>query len=299
MQHFLEIERLSLDEVEQLIARAIAFKKGLQSPSYLKKKMAALFYENSTRTRMSFELAAKNLSISMLHYDNALSSEIKGESFEDTLANLIAMGIHLFVIRHPKEKFFSQLETICPKGVHLINAGDGKHEHPSQALLDLMTIFLHKPQLASIKIALIGNISHSRVANSLQLICKLMGVGELVLVAPKIWQPSHLHFGRVTDSLYEGLKEADVVMCLRVQKERLQAGESLDLEDYKKQYSLTRAGLKIAKKEVILMHPGPVNRDLELESSLVDSENSVILEQVTNGVFMRMAIIDHILSFPD
>jgi aspartate carbamoyltransferase catalytic subunit len=292
MQHFLEIENLSLQEINHLISKAMAFKKGEVLPDYSQKRMATLFYENSTRTRISFEIAAQNLSIPVIHFDNALSSEIKGESFEDTMANLMAMGIDLFVIRQGKARFYETLKALCSTDVHLINAGDGTHEHPSQAMLDLMTILEHRPQLSTLKIAVTGNISHSRVANSLQILCKIMAVGELVLVAPPVWQPTSLIYGRVTGSLEEGLDKADVVICLRIQKERLKETEFFELEAYKKHFSLTSARLATAKKDLLIMHPGPVNRGIEVDAAVADSKNSLILQQVKNGVFMRMAIMD-------
>lgn len=295
MQHFLKIDALSLDTVHQLIDRAEAFKRGSRK-CYADYRLVTLFYENSTRTRISFELAAHHLSIPVVHFDNAASSEKKGESFEDTLANLQAMGLHLFVMRHSQEDFFHTLVAKASPAMHIINAGDGKNEHPSQAMLDLMTICAHKPKAPSLKIAIVGNISHSRVAHSLMALFQLVGVGDLVLVAPKMWQPEALPFGRVTDSLDEGLKDADVVICLRIQKERLLSQEHIDLLSYKQNFSVTCDRLAIAKPDVAIMHPGPINRGLELTSEVADSKHSLILEQVTNGVFMRMAIIDALLS---
>ena len=178
---------------------------------------------------------------------------------------------------------------------HIINAGDGVHAHPSQALLDLMTIMEQKPDLSLLKIAIVGDILHSRVANSLQYVCAKLGVGELTLIAPKIWQPKSVHCGRVTDSLYDGIVDADVVICLRVQSERLSVTEHLDLASYRRDYALTRDSLAYAKKDAMVMHPGPINRGVEIDSDVADGPQSYILQQVTNGVFMRMAILESLI----
>jgi aspartate carbamoyltransferase catalytic subunit len=178
------------------------------------------------------------------------------------------------------------------EGVHIINAGDGTNEHPSQALLDIMTILERKPSLGSLKIVIVGNIKHSRVANSLQRMLAELKPAELIMVAPTIWQPSAVDFGRVTSSLSDGLEGADVIICLRVQRERLAADENIDLASYRRNFALTKTTLAYAKKDAMLMHPGPVNRGVEIDSDVADGLQSHILQQVTNGVFMRMAILE-------
>jgi aspartate carbamoyltransferase catalytic subunit len=296
MKHFLDIYQLSEPEIAALIQRALHFKNSAVYPNYPQFPVVNLFYENSTRTRVSFELAAKHLAMPVVNLDLHSSSESKGEIIEDTFKTLAAMGIKLFVIRHVEAGLPARLAGSCGDAIHIINAGDGTHAHPSQAMLDLMTIMERKPNLKQLKIAIVGNIRHSRVANSLQVICSKVGVGELVLVAPDIWQPTSVHYGRVTTSLQDGLLDADVVVCLRVQRERLAESEHLDLESYRRDFAVTCKNLAYAKKDVMLMHPGPVNRGVEVDDEVVNSPQSYILEQVRNGVFMRMAILERLVA---
>jgi aspartate carbamoyltransferase catalytic subunit len=296
MKHFLEISQLSTEQINSLLSRALAFKQAKQLPSYSNHSLATLFYENSTRTRVSFELAAKRLGMTVVNLNLQHSSEVKGEVIEDTLRNLAAMGIDLFVIRHSQEGIQDDLARKIAEPIHLINAGDGQHAHPSQAMLDLLTIYEQKPALSQLKIAVIGNIKHSRVANSLQCLCAALKVGQLSLVAPQIWQPKKVHYGTVTDSLDEGLADADVIVCLRVQQERLADDEHLDLDSYRRQFALTQERLSLAKPDVMVMHPGPINRGVEIDSEVADGKNSFILQQVNNGVYMRMAILDALVN---
>ncbi|STX28132.1 aspartate carbamoyltransferase [Legionella beliardensis] len=295
MNHFLEISQLTTSHIERLLKRAMLFKQTGNYPNFSSYKLANLFYENSTRTRVSFELAANHLSIYSVNLALAASSEAKGEIIEDTIHTLAAMGIDLFVIRHKQEGIQQHLAEHINSNIHIINAGDGKHAHPSQAMLDLMTIMEYKPNLEQLKIAIVGDLRHSRVANSLQCLFALMSVKELVLVAPSMWQPSQVHYGRVTNSLKDGLAEADVVICLRIQNERLTEDESIDLDVYRANYAITSQALCNAKNDVMVMHPGPINRGVEIESDVADGPHSAILHQVANGVFMRMAIIESLL----
>ena len=295
MKHFLEISQLTQHDITTLIHRALKFKQIATYPSYPHVPMATLFYENSTRTRVSFELAAKHLGMPVVNLDMLSSSESKGEQMDDTVRTLAAMGVKLFVIRHQRNGVPQSLAETCGDAIHIINAGDGTHAHPSQALLDLMTIMERKPDLRSLKLAIVGDIRHSRVANSLQQACSLLGVGELTLVAPEQWQPLDVHYGRVTASLQDGVSDADVVICLRVQRERLQADEHLDLAGYRRDYALTRDSLAYAKPDALVMHPGPINRGVEIDSDVADGPQSCILQQVQNGVFMRMAILEHLI----
>ncbi|WP_392536294.1 aspartate carbamoyltransferase catalytic subunit [Legionella sp. 227] len=292
MNHFLEISQLSRQQIESILQRAVYFKNQDHYPSYAQYTVANLFYENSTRTRVSFELAAKRLSMPVINLDLHSSSETKGETIEDTVRTLAAMGIQYFVIRHRQNGLQQNLARQIGDLAHIINAGDGTHAHPSQALLDMMTILERKPRLDQLKIAILGNIRHSRVANSFQCICAQLGVGELVLVAPEIWQPQTVHYGRVTHSLRDGLIDADVVICLRVQHERLAESDHLDLDTYRRDFALTKENLTYAKPDVMVMHPGPINRGIEIDSDVADGAHSFILNQVANGVFVRMAIFD-------
>jgi len=295
MNHFLEISQLTREQIESLMQRSLYFKRQNTYPAYPQHTVASLFYENSTRTRISFELAASRLSMPVIHLDRQSSSETKGEVIEDTIRTLAAMGIKYFVIRHQQEGLQQSLADKLGNAVHLINAGDGTHAHPSQAMLDMMTIIEQKPQLDQLKIAILGNIKHSRVANSFQCICSTLGVGELVLIAPELWQPQMLHYGRVTADVQEGLADADVVICLRVQRERLAETDQLDLNSYRRDFALTQNNLAYAKPNVMVMHPGPMNRGVEIDSEIADRPNSFILQQVTNGVYARMAIFDALI----
>ena len=292
MQHFLEISQLSAQQIESLLERSNYFKQHTQYPSYLQHTVAQLFYENSTRTRISFEMAATSLSMRVITLDLQRSSEAKGEVIEDTIQTLAAMGINTLVIRHKKDGIQQHLADHMGDGMHIINAGDGTHAHPSQALLDMMTIMGQKPRLSDLKIAVVGDIGHSRVANSFQCMCAKLGIGELVLVSPQMWQPKTVHYGRVTDNLRDGLADADVVMCLRVQTERLLENEQLDLASYRRDFALTQKSLAFAKPDAMVMHPGPLNRGIEIDSDVADGAQSFILQQVKNGVFARMAIFD-------
>lgn len=293
MKHFLTINQLSHSEIMHLLERATHFKSMQQYPCFSNVTMANLFYEPSTRTRISFEMAAKNLGIRVVNIDIAHSSVTKGEMIEDMLQNLYAMGIQIFVLRHSQNGLPQALVEACAADVHLLNAGDGTHEHPSQALLDLLTIVQHKPDLSRLKIAIVGDILHSRVSNSLQALFGIVGVGELILVAPEIWhpktKPAHV---KITTSLQEGLRDADVVITLRVQKERLQASETLNLHNYHAAYAITQTSLAWAKPDAMVMHPGPINRGVEIDNDVADGKQSYILAQVKNGVFMRMAMLE-------
>jgi len=295
MKHFLDIAQLSPDELHALIKRAMYFKNNVTYPQYPQCSVVNMFYENSTRTRVSFELAAKKLAMTVINLEAQSSSESKGEAIEDTIKTLSAMGIGVFIIRHVEERLPEALALI-DEDIHIVNAGDGTHAHPSQALLDFMTIMEMKPNLRQLKMAIVGNIRHSRVANSLQSLCAKFGVRDLTLIAPDIWQPETIHFGRVTASLKEGLLDADVVVCLRVQRERLLANEHLDLERYRRDYALTKHSLGYAKNNAMVLHPGPINRGVEIDSDVADGSQSYILQQVHNGVFIRMAILEALLT---
>ncbi|HAT8642227.1 TPA: aspartate carbamoyltransferase catalytic subunit [Legionella pneumophila] len=296
MKHFLEISQLSSEQIESLLQRALYFKHTKRYPSYSQSIIANLFYENSTRTRISFELAERHLGMSVVNLDLQTSSETKGEAIEDTIRTLAAMGIQYLVIRHKQDGLQQDLANKLSDRVHIINAGDGTHAHPSQAILDMVTIIEQKKRLDKLKIAILGNIKHSRVANSFQCICSKLGVGELVLISPEIWQPSQVHFGRVTDNLNEGLDGADVVICLRVQRERLLEDDHLDLDFYRNNFALTQKSLSYAKPDAMVMHPGPMNRGVEIDSEVVDGNQSFILQQVTNGVYARMAILESLIG---
>ena len=294
MQHFLQISDLTRLEINALLQRALHFKESQNFPKYSQHITANLFYENSTRTRVSFEVAAHHLGMHPVNFDLASSSETKGETIEDTINNLAAMGVSIFVIRHSQEGLQQSLVKTC-SGVHFVNAGDGKHAHPTQAMLDLMTIIETKPNLKQLKIAIVGDILHSRVANSLQVLFSKAEVGELVMIGPEAWHPATVHYGTVTNSLKEGLQDADVVIGLRVQRERIAQSEFMDLQFFRKNFALTNETIAYAKPDALVMHPGPMNRGIEIDSEVADGSQSKIFEQVKNGVFMRMAILEALI----
>jgi aspartate carbamoyltransferase catalytic subunit len=290
---FLDIERLSRDDITALLKLARRMQSGKLRPVLRGKVVALLFYEGSTRTRVSFEIAAGRLGAITTLVTASASSIEKGESLLDTVHTLRATGADALVIRHPS----AGAPELCARhlDIPVINAGDGMHEHPSQALLDAFTMLRRGKQLRGLKVAIVGDILHSRVARSnIQLLGKfgahvtLCGPAEL---APEM--AAGLAPGvRVTRHMEDALRGADVIMMLRVQHERL-AGLKLDLADYVSHYQLTPERLRLARRDAIVMHPGPVIRGVELTSEVADGPHSVIREQVENGVAVRAAIFMH------
>ena len=295
MKHLVDIDDLSVNEVEALIEKATHFKNTNSWPNLSHLSCSLLFYENSTRTRVSFELAAKKLAMTVVRLDLMTSSASKGESELDTVRNLQSMGINYFVLRHQQENLHRYLIDNIDGDFHLINAGSGKSAHPTQGLLDAMTIFEHKKAFSGLKVAFLGDIKHSRVTNSLYQILVKLGVENFCFIAPKSWQPANIPLGETITDVNQGLIDADVIVCLRIQKERLEEDDKIDVADYQNDYCLTAAKLKLAKPNAIVMHPGPINRGVEIESQVADCTQSVILEQAKNGLFMRMALL-HRLS---
>jgi aspartate carbamoyltransferase catalytic subunit len=249
-----------------------------------------LFYENSTRTRISFELAEKRLSASPLNFSTSTSSVSKGESLRDTMRNIEAMKIDMVVVRHSAAGVPLFL-TRCTDAT-IINAGDGLHEHPTQALLDMMTIRQKLGRLKDLKVAIIGDILHSRVARSNAWGMTTMGM-NVVLCGPPTLLPQHTEsFGvEVTDNIDTALDGADVIMMLRLQLERQNAGLFPSIREYRERYGLDLDKIAKLPRDVLVMHPGPINRGIELASNVADGEHSVILDQVTNGVAVRMAAL--------
>jgi aspartate carbamoyltransferase catalytic subunit len=296
VRNLLSISDISTEEIAHLIERAQYLQTTHLYPNYSQHSLTTLFYENSTRTRVSFEWAAKKMHMSVIHINPASSSESKGESIEDTLLNLEAMGLNLFVMRHQQNGLMQHLVSVLNDS-YIINAGDGTHQHPSQALLDIMTIKNQYPSDNKLKVAIVGNLKHSRVANSFQQVFSKLNLGELRLIAPKIWWPEQVYFGDLTDDMKQGLQDVDIVMALRIQKERLDDNDTISWDEYKSLYMLNENTMKWAKPEVKIMHPGPVNHDVELASSYVHHPQSLILSQVNNGVFMRMAILEWCLGY--
>ena len=292
----LGIEPLALKDIDRILlsARSMAAKR--PRPLLTGKRVALLFYETSTRTRVSFEYAAKTLGATVTVINASTSSIEKGESLIDTGYTIMALGANAIVIRHPS----SGAPVLLARHVDVpvINAGDGLHEHPSQALLDAYTILQHKKKLKGLKVALIGDIFHSRVARSDVLLLSKAGA-KVVLCGPPELAPDVATTlapnVTVTRDLREALEDTDVIIALRIQKERLE-GLQLKLDDYIACYQISADRVRWAKRDVIVMHPGPIIRGLELTADVADAERTVILEQVKNGVAVRMAILAHAMG---
>jgi aspartate carbamoyltransferase catalytic subunit len=291
----LGIRELSAGEIEFILNTAGAFKEINRRPikkvpTLRGKTVVHLFYEPSTRTRTSFDIAAKRLSADTFSIATATSSMVKGETVLDTLKNLEAMQPDVFVVRHSASGASQRLAARTPAAV--INAGDGMHEHPSQALLDMLTIREHRGQLAGLTVAIIGDIAHSRVARSNIWGLNKMGA-QVVCCAPPTLIPADLEKMGVTVTyrLEEVIPHADVCMVLRLQRERQDQMLLPSLREYAVYYGISREKLKKARKDVLIMHPGPINRGVEISAEVADGPQSVILEQVTNGVAVRMALL--------
>jgi len=298
LRHFLSIEGLPRAVLCEILDTAETFASvGQQAvkkvPILRGKTIVNLFFENSTRTRTTFELAAKRLSADVLNLNIAVSATSKGESLLDTLRNLEAMQSDMFVVRHSQSGAAHFIAQHSPKHISVINAGDGQHAHPTQAMLDMFTIRRHFPDFYPLKVAIVGDVLHSRVARSEIHALTTLGVNEVRVIAPKTLIPADISsLGvHVYHDICEGLNDVDVVMILRLQKERM-AGAFLPSEkEYFLSYGLSEEKLKCAKPTAIVMHPGPINRGVEIESSVADGPQSVILEQVTNGIAVRMAVM--------
>ncbi|HXG30206.1 MAG TPA: aspartate carbamoyltransferase catalytic subunit [Thermodesulfobacteriota bacterium] len=294
-KHILGLEELTAEEINLILDTAESMKEVSQRdvkkvPALKGVTVVNLFFEPSTRTRSSFEIAEKRLSADVLNFTPTQSSVVKGETLLDTARNLEAMGATVIVIRHSMSGAPWLLARELDSSI--VNAGDGSHEHPSQALLDLFTIREIKKEIRGLRVVIVGDILHSRVARSN--IWGFIKLGaEVRLVGPPTMIPKDIERidVRVFYNLEEALKDADVVMMLRIQKERQESGLFPSLREYSRFYGLTRERLKLAKEDVILMHPGPINRGVELSSEVADDVHSVILDQVTNGISVRMAML--------
>ncbi|MBW6485425.1 MAG: aspartate carbamoyltransferase catalytic subunit [Syntrophobacterales bacterium] len=291
----LGIKELSVEEINLILATADSFvevstREIKKVPTLRGKTIINLFYEASTRTRTSFEIAGKRLSADTVNISASTSSVVKGETLIDTARNLEAMNPDIIVIRHSAAGAPQMLARILRQSI--INAGDGAHEHPTQALLDMMTIKSQKGGIAGLKVAIIGDIAHSRVARSN--IHGLTKMGARVFIAgPPTMIPYDIEKMGVTvhARIEEAIRDADVVMALRIQTEREKQCIFPSLREYAQHFSLNKRNISLARKDVMIMHPGPVNRGVEISPELADSANSVILDQVTNGVAVRMALL--------
>lgn len=291
----LGIKELTSEEIYYILETASGFKDVLQRdikkvPPLRGKTVVNLFFEPSTRTRISFELAAKRLSADVINLSTVTSSVVKGETLKDTALTIKALGADFVVIRHSSAgvpHFLSRLLNIS-----VINAGDGANEHPTQALLDLFTILSHKKNIKGLVVAIIGDITHSRVARSNIYALKKLGA-QIRVICPPTLMPAEIKNLEIEvfSNMEEGLKKADVIMTLRLQLERQSKSFLPSLEEYFYLYGLTTERVKLAKDNAIVMHPGPMNRGVEIESAVADGPQSVILEQVTNGLAVRMAVL--------
>ncbi|HNX96175.1 MAG TPA: aspartate carbamoyltransferase catalytic subunit [Candidatus Aminicenantes bacterium] len=293
--HLLGIEPLSVEEIDTILDTAEAFievstRDVKKVPALKGKTVVNLFFENSTRTRSSFEIAAKRLSADLINFNASVSSTKKGESLKDTVLTLEAMNPHVIVIRHSASGAPRYLTTFARSAI--VNAGDGFHAHPTQALLDALTMRQRFGTLRGLKIAIVGDILHSRVARSNLALHSKMG-NEVVLVGPPSLVPQEFERmgGKVCWDLRRGVAGADVVMMLRVQEERGARNYFPSTREYRNRFAITPEVFSLAKEGAILMHPGPINRDVEIDTFLADSDQSVILQQVTNGIAVRMAVL--------
>lgn len=299
-KHIFGIEQMSVADISHILATARSFRE-ISSRSIKKvptlrgKTIVNLFFEPSTRTRLSFEIAAKRMSADTFNISASSSSATKGETLIDTARNIQAMNPDVIILRHSSSGAPQLLARYI--NASIVNAGDGAHEHPSQGLLDMMTVFDHKDRFKGLKIAIIGDIAHSRVA--LSDIIGFTRMGAHVYVAgPQTFIPMNISRlgATVCSSVQDAVRGADVVMALRIQLERQNDSLIPSLREYSRFFGVSRNLLKLAKEDVIVMHPGPINRGVELSPDVADGKRSVILDQVTNGVAVRMALLYLVLG---
>jgi len=296
--HLLSIEGLPGSVLTHILDTAGTFlsvndREVKKVPLLRGKSVFNLFFENSTRTRTTFEIAAKRLSADVLNLDIARSSTAKGESLLDTIANLSAMHADMFVVRHGESGAPYLIAQHCAPHVHVVNAGDGRHAHPTQGLLDMYTIRHYKRDFTQLTVAIVGDIVHSRVARSDIHALTTLGVPEIRAVGPRTLVPNDLRdMGvRVCHDMAEGIRDADVIIMLRLQNERMSGAMLPSAGEFAKKFGLTPEKLALARSDAIVMHPGPINRGVEIDSRVADGAQSVILPQVTFGIAVRMAVM--------
>ncbi|MGE9834940.1 aspartate carbamoyltransferase catalytic subunit [Streptococcus orisratti] len=296
LKHLVTMETLSNEEVLGLIERGIAFKNGRADFTLDRQYFAAnLFFESSTRTHKSFEVAEKKLGLDVIEFDAKTSSVNKGETLYDTILTMSALGVDICVIRHSEVDYYKELIDSRTIQTAIVNGGDGSGQHPSQCLLDLMTIYEEFGDFENLKVAIAGDITHSRVAKSNMQILKRLGA-EIYFAGPKEWYSEEFDVYGKHVSIDEIIGEVDVLMLLRVQHERHDGRGSFSKKDYHKLHGLTTERYKKLKSSAIIMHPAPVNRDVEIADQLVEAPQSRIVTQMRNGVFVRMAILEAILN---
>ena len=298
LHHLLAIEGLPKRIIERILDTAESFvdineREVKVVPLLRGKSIFNIFFENSTRTRTTFEIAAKRLSADVVSLDVQRSSTNKGETILDTMANLTAMHADMFVVRHSESGAPHLIAQHAAPHVHVVNAGDGRHEHPTQGLLDVFTIRRYKKDFTRLTVAIVGDILHSRVARSQIHALTTLGVPEVRVIGPRTLLPADIErLGvRVFTSLEEGLKGVDVVTMLRLQNERMTGALLPSASEYFSRYGLTPQKLALAKPDAIVLHPGPMNRGVEIDSAVADGNQSVILPQVTYGIAIRMAVM--------
>ena len=295
LHHLLTLEGLPAEILWQILDTAKSFlgAKVKKVPLLRGKSVFNLFFEPSTRTRTTFEIAAKRLSADVINLNITVSSQSKGESLLDTVDNLSAMHADMFVVRHNESGAPHFIARHVAPDIHVINAGDGRHSHPTQGLLDMYTIRHYKKDFTNLRVAIVGDILHSRVARSAIHALTTLGCPEIRVIAPKTLLPAHVEqMGvQVHHAMRPGLKDVDVVMMLRLQSERMQGALLPSAQEFYKYYGLTEDKLALAKPDAIVLHPGPMNRGVEIDSSVADGKQSVILPQVTFGIAIRMAVM--------
>lgn len=296
LKHLVTMESLSNEEVMGLIKRGLAFKNG-QAEVILEDQVFAsnLFFENSTRTHKSFEVAEKKLGLEVIDFNADVSSVSKGETLYDTILTMDALGVDICVIRHPAVDYYQELISSPSLSTAIVNGGDGSGQHPSQCLLDLMTIYEEFGRFKGLKIAIAGDITHSRVAKSNMQILKRLGA-DIYFAGPSEWYATEFDIYGQYRLIDDMIDELDVLMLLRVQHERHDGNGGFSKETYHQTFGLTTERYAKLKDKAIIMHPAPVNRDVEIADSLVEAPKSRIVEQMQNGVFVRMAIIEAILN---
>ncbi len=299
LKHFLTIDGLSRELLTEILDKTegflgVARQAVKKVPLCRGKIIANLFFENSTRTRTTFELAAKRLSADVLNLNISTSATAKGETLLDTLRNLEAMHVDMFVVRHPSSGAAHFIAAHANPHVSVINAGDGRHSHPTQGMLDMFTIRKHKGAFEDLTVAVVGDVQHSRVARSQLLALNTLGTGEVRIIAPRTLVPARAEEAlgvHVFHDLREGVRDADVIIMLRLQRERMSGALLPSEHEYFQLFGLTEERLRTAKPDAIVMHPGPINRGVEIDSQVADGKRSVILEQVSNGIAVRMAVM--------
>lgn len=296
--HLLSTEGLPYDVITHILDTAETFvplaeREVKKVPILRGKSVFNLFFENSTRTRTTFEIAAKRLSADVYNLNINVSSTSKGETLLDTIANLTAMQADIFVVRHQASGAPYLIAQHVAPHIHVVNAGDGRHAHPTQALLDMYTIRHFKKDFTNLTVAIVGDVLHSRVARSNIHALTTLGVPEIRVIGPQTLIPGDLTLMgvRIYHDMNEGLRDVDVVIMLRIQNERMSGAFLPSSHEYFKNYGLTMDKLALAKDEAIVMHPGPMNRGVEIATDVADSPQAVILDQVTFGIAVRMAVM--------